>query len=247
MRKASKTDYGYYSAFPQNLRKIMDDNNTTQAALAKECGVERQSVAQWRDGNTRPDILSLQKIAEFYNVSTDWLLGVPGAEKTTNKATKELCATLGLSDDAINFLSNDENQWGRNAVDFLVDQHLHTKYKNMNDPAGWELSILYNLSAYLEMISVSKDVDVFLGNDGVLKIRILDEELNTFDTDPVFSKKIIGTNNHGYAISFLECATREIISTISDSLRNISIDRAYEIQMRGYNDDKENQRKGKNT
>ena len=100
MRKASKTDYGYNSTFPCRLRKIMDDNKTTQATLANECGVERQSVAQWRDGNTRPDILSLKKIAEFYNVSTDYLLGLSNAP-TRDIELKAICEYTGLSQNAI--------------------------------------------------------------------------------------------------------------------------------------------------
>ena len=253
MRKASKTDYGYNSAFPCNLRKIMDDNHTTQAVLAKECGVERQSVAQWRDGNTRPDILSLQKIAEFYNVSTDWLLGVPGAEKTTDKATKELCATLGLPDDVIDFLSNDENQWGRNVVAFLIDQHFSTldEPKTHEDveayfdrPVHECISLLSLLSSYLETVSMEKDIRITLDNNGMLKICISNIEVNNLYSIPIFANEIAKPNNSGAEISFLECATSEIISEISNILRSMSAERATQIEWKGYFND-ENSRETK--
>ncbi len=87
MKKANKT-YGYDSIFPRRLRAIMDNNKTTQETIAKECGVARQAVSQWRDGNTRPDILSLHKIAEFYHVSADYLLGVCDLEPPNIESEK---------------------------------------------------------------------------------------------------------------------------------------------------------------
>ncbi|MBR3715711.1 MAG: helix-turn-helix transcriptional regulator [Clostridia bacterium] len=100
MRKVSKNDYGYDSVFPRRLRKLMDDNKTTQAVLAEECGVARQAVSQWRDGNTRPDILSLHKIAEFYHVSSDFLLGLTDVS-IWDTEMKEVCEYTGLSENAV--------------------------------------------------------------------------------------------------------------------------------------------------
>lgn len=119
MRKASKTDYGYNSTFPCRLRKIMDDNKTTQATLANECGVERQSVAQWRDGNTRPDILSLKKIAEFYNISTDYLLGLSEAS-TQDAELKTVCEYTGLSEKSIKKLVDLKNKKNSRAYSDLL-------------------------------------------------------------------------------------------------------------------------------
>lgn len=49
-------------------------------------------------------VLSVYKIATYFKVSTDWLLGIPGAAKNADKASKDLCLTLGLSEDAIQYL-----------------------------------------------------------------------------------------------------------------------------------------------
>lgn len=79
MKKARITkqeqNYGYDSVFPCRLRELLDKNGNTQEKLADFVGVARQSVAQWKDGKTKPDILYLEKIAKFFNVSTDYLLG----------------------------------------------------------------------------------------------------------------------------------------------------------------------------
>lgn len=105
MAETSKT-YGYNSTFPTRIRDLMGENKTTQKELSLICGVKSQSVSLWVNGDTRPDILSLVKIAEHFNVSTDYLLGLTDY-KTTDKATVEMCKALGLSEDAIGLLLGD--------------------------------------------------------------------------------------------------------------------------------------------
>jgi len=201
MRKASKTDYGYDSTFPKKLRDIMDSTKTTQAALAAVCGVERQSVAQWRDGNTRPDILSLEKIARYFNVSTDYLLGLTDY-KTTDKATKELCATLGLSDYAIKILSDPQNGRLREVVNFLFDQHNKTvafDKKIQEWPVGKEIpeelwsnlynyaSLLTNLSDFLSLCNSTNDLGITVTTDGDVFVTTEEQEYRIKHTVPIFN------------------------------------------------------------
>lgn len=54
------------------LRKSKD---MTQEKLASEMGVSVAAVSKWETGNSLPDILMLCSIADFFNVSTDELLG----------------------------------------------------------------------------------------------------------------------------------------------------------------------------
>ena len=79
MKKARITkqeqNYGYDSIFPTTFRKLLDERGKTQEELADFVGVSRQSIAQWKDGKTKPDILYLTKIAKFFDVSADYLLG----------------------------------------------------------------------------------------------------------------------------------------------------------------------------
>lgn len=99
----ARDNYGYDSVFPERFRNLMSLNNVTQGTLAKIIGVKRQSISLWANGDTRPDILSLVKIAKYFDVSTDYLLGLTDV-KSTDRATKELCDTLGLSEEIVLFL-----------------------------------------------------------------------------------------------------------------------------------------------
>lgn len=105
MAETSK-EYGYNSTFPTRMRKLMAENKTTQKEISLVCDVKSQSVSLWVNGETRPDILSLVKIAEHFNVSTDYLLGLTDV-KTTDKATLEACKALGLSEDTVKILMGD--------------------------------------------------------------------------------------------------------------------------------------------
>lgn len=160
MRKASKTDYGYDSTFPKKLRDIMDSTKTTQAALAAVCGVERQSVAQWRDGNTRPDILSLEKIARYFNVSTDYLLGIK--DGTTHDIT-ELMDSLGLSERVISFLQTNKNPIYNECIDALVKDHQKSKDEDSILPT----SLLDLLSAFFREASKEEDITISCRNGNI--------------------------------------------------------------------------------
>ena len=43
--------------------------------LAEKLGVTKQSVSNWENDNIQPPIEMLVKIADFFSVSTDYLLG----------------------------------------------------------------------------------------------------------------------------------------------------------------------------
>lgn len=62
-----------------NIGKILSDlrkqKNITQEALAAELGVTAAAVSKWENGYTLPDILMLCALADFFEVTTDELLG----------------------------------------------------------------------------------------------------------------------------------------------------------------------------
>ena len=86
--------YGRDAIFPTRLRWLMEKYKITQQELAIVCGVQRQSVSLWYNGITRPDILALVKIAEYLNVSTDYLLGFTECRRPNNPELVSYCAEL---------------------------------------------------------------------------------------------------------------------------------------------------------
>jgi len=86
--KSLRGKEAYNSCFPTRLRILLDRMDETQGKLADAIGVKRQSIGQWKDGTTTPDVISLRKIAEYYDVSADYLIGL----KDTPEKTDELLA-----------------------------------------------------------------------------------------------------------------------------------------------------------
>lgn len=70
----------YAESFPSKLRKARKDTGFTQIEIEKELNIPRSTLANWEIGRTQPDIESLGILADFYEVSVDWLIGTKGGQ-----------------------------------------------------------------------------------------------------------------------------------------------------------------------
>lgn len=59
----------------KNLKKLRMEQGVSQQQLADFIGVSQQSVNKYENHNVEPDIETLSLIAEFFNVSIDYLVG----------------------------------------------------------------------------------------------------------------------------------------------------------------------------
>ena len=75
--------------FSKILTRLINDNRISQSELANELGTHRQNVYQWVSGKTVPRNDMLSKIADYFEVSIDYLLG-KGSEQLTAKAKTNL-------------------------------------------------------------------------------------------------------------------------------------------------------------
>lgn len=62
--------------FEEIVRQLRLERGLTQVQLAKKLFVTKQSVSNWENGNIVPSVELLMKIARFFSVSTDYLLGL---------------------------------------------------------------------------------------------------------------------------------------------------------------------------
>ncbi|WP_062048297.1 helix-turn-helix domain-containing protein [Bacillus sp. JCM 19034] len=60
--------------------------NKRQEDVAKEIGVSRATYGHYEIGRTEPDNETLKKLADYFNVSTDYLLGRTVEEKPIHVA-----------------------------------------------------------------------------------------------------------------------------------------------------------------
>lgn len=65
----------YKEIFQIKLREARKKREFTQEEVAKELGIPRTNITNYETGRTEPDIETLCKLIELYNISADWLLG----------------------------------------------------------------------------------------------------------------------------------------------------------------------------
>lgn len=75
----------YSETFPQKLKKARENIGFTQEDVAIETKINRSTLAGYEIGRTQPDLETLAILADFYGVSTDWLLGTVGEKNNNDK------------------------------------------------------------------------------------------------------------------------------------------------------------------
>lgn len=72
--------------FQQRLYDLRKKAGLSQEELANLLGVTRQAVQKWEGGSSRPDLENLVSLAQYFNVTLDWLVtgqeGEPAAAAT---------------------------------------------------------------------------------------------------------------------------------------------------------------------
>lgn len=66
----------YRETFASRLKFAREKTGFTQREVSKETKIPQSTIANYETGRTEPDIENLGILAEFYNTSTDWLLGI---------------------------------------------------------------------------------------------------------------------------------------------------------------------------
>ena len=57
------------------LKKLREEKNMSQYAFAEAFGVAQSTVGNWESGKREPNFETMQKIANYFGVSVDYLLG----------------------------------------------------------------------------------------------------------------------------------------------------------------------------
>lgn len=62
--------------FAERLKELRKEKNIGQNALAKALNLSNASVSYWETGKQLPSAEAVYKLARFYGVSADFLLGL---------------------------------------------------------------------------------------------------------------------------------------------------------------------------
>lgn len=63
------------SEFPERLRRLRERRRMNRKAMGECCGLSKNIIGMYERGEKEPSLKTLIKIADFFEVSTDYLLG----------------------------------------------------------------------------------------------------------------------------------------------------------------------------
>ena len=67
------------------IRNLREDRDLRQIDVAKATGIDQKTLSNYETGKTNPDSYSIIKLANFFQVTTDYLLGYADSNIKTNK------------------------------------------------------------------------------------------------------------------------------------------------------------------
>lgn len=88
--------------FKDRLRMLREEKGLNQKECVRELGVEYANYNKWENGKA-PNYDTLSKLAKYFNVTTDYLLGLSNCKNPQNES---LVSELGLSEENINLIKN---------------------------------------------------------------------------------------------------------------------------------------------
>lgn len=62
--------------FGEKLKELRKEKGLTQKQLAEQLGNAQSAIYYWETNQQEPNISALKKICQFFNVSSDYLLGL---------------------------------------------------------------------------------------------------------------------------------------------------------------------------
>lgn len=104
--------------FAERLKAERKKNNITQTQLAEKLYLDRSSISKYESGKQIPETPTLEKLADFFDVSIDYLLGKTDIrnyeDNSSLNSINENLSTNGLKTLAAHF---DEEQFTQDDLD----------------------------------------------------------------------------------------------------------------------------------
>ena len=62
--------------YVERIKQLRKEDGITQTRLAEKIGVSQSAIDLWESGARVPNAIAVIKLAEYFQVTTDYLLGV---------------------------------------------------------------------------------------------------------------------------------------------------------------------------
>lgn len=87
------------------IKDLREDRDLRQTDVAEATGIDQRTLSNYETGKTNPDSFALIRLADFFDVCIDYLLGRTNLRKdTADDVLQELQAARSMLDDAMSAL-----------------------------------------------------------------------------------------------------------------------------------------------
>lgn len=186
--------------FPTAISSLLKERKITPGELAGHLGVTRQTVSNYCLGQTTPSFQLLCEIADFFDVSTDFLLGRTDVQSPSAEI-QAISASTGLTEHTIETLQLLFTRGERTILQDLFNEILEIAF---------DAEVIGAYCGMRSSLSIQNDQDVIV--DPIERVKnqtILSED----------------AKSHGFAILSGEEAFRFYCSQIADHIRHALHDR----------------------
>lgn len=82
--------------FGNRLKELRKNKNISQEEIGELCGVAKTTISNWENNITQPPIETITKLAQYFSVTTDYLLGLNRDDLDKIERLKIACQEAGL-------------------------------------------------------------------------------------------------------------------------------------------------------
>lgn len=156
--------------FSEVLKELRESRKLTQSDLAKELGLKRQSISNYENNGRQPDFDILNKIADYFDVTTDYLTGrtnfkQPGMKSYFTQEEKVIIQNSSPMDAKImeNFIIREIDYYKEHMLSLLDSNHYNLKNieifaKNIHYLHGIHRNLKQETDSFVKSLN-SKDLD----------------------------------------------------------------------------------------
>lgn len=225
-RNTRKAIEGYDDALPTRLRQLLEETGTSQKQLGEAIGVTPQTISLYATNGSKPDWKTIVTIADYFDVSTDWMLGRTDT-RSPDTTIQSVCNYTGLSDAAVEILhglTTAKKTYTnlRKAINALFEQSFES-YSLFGEPPVKIPLLLSDISAFLNSYFPEKS-----------SILIRDDGTTDLSSDPAVIEAFFSADDYLRALDLKDIQLRMAKDHIIDSLEILRTDYQKSLGHRDY-------------
>lgn len=120
-------------AFSDRLRSLRIDSGKQQQEVANDLKLLKQTLNKYEKGNREPDFEVVKRLADYYNVTLDYLLGKTDIKSSLDKEIEFLKKWLAANADGIKLIDKiNNNNISLEVINAYVDGLISNNKKTPN-------------------------------------------------------------------------------------------------------------------